>query len=198
MENPYGFTTARLHPRTRGGHAVQSRNQTNKEPPSQVKGALYYQYIFFYLFGVKIKHSESSADKAPVRDANGHCPSIYRVIYTTKVLGKSMSKSRHSLSSAEPSYRRGRGGYCPSIYRVIYATKVLGKSVSKLRHSESSAAERSVRRVRTDLKNKEGALPTVGVLYTLTWAAGIIPHSRRSVKQIGRDKGYYTSFFRIL
>ena len=47
------------------------------------------------------------------------------------------------------------------------------------------------------MKNKKGVLPTVGVLYTLTWAADIIPHFRGYVKGADRDTGSYISFFRF-
>ena len=86
MENPHGFTTAPIHPRTRRGHTAQAkeRRKESRERPRATGPMcpLYYQYIFFTHLGLKLSTPELSADKPPVKDASGYCPSIYRVIYT--------------------------------------------------------------------------------------------------------------------
>ena len=154
MENPHGFTTAPIHPRTRRGHTAQAkeRRKESRERPRATGPMcpLYYQYIFFTHLGLKLSTPELSADKPPVKDASGYCPSIYRVIYTFRYWeNRCQNQGTQQRVPKEPP-GEGRQRILSQYLQGNIYIQILGKSVSKSRHSTTSAEGASRRGAAAD------------------------------------------------
>ena len=183
VENPpqapglHTLPTARPSPpHPQGPSRSFEKKQRNPKKRQRILSQYLQGNIYICFVGkisVKIKALNNECRRSsPARHSRGV---ILSILIIEHFFSKKIARRSKAQRTALPRAPQG----------VILSILIIEHFFSKKRGQDLRLSELCPGTAGQSIKNKKGVLPTVGVLYTLTWAADIIPHFRGSVKKPG-------------